>query len=266
MSAEIDPSHGIDDEGVGDLASIPSTTQSLRSSMTEYPVEYGRQYHAYKNGAYKRPNDDAELDRLDLMHVMLSMVHNGKPHLAPIGSTPQRVLDIGAGSGSWAIEFGDLYPSAEVIGVDLSANMPKFVPPNVHFEVGDIEETWMFSRPFDYVHSRYMAASIKHWPGLVAQCFQNLQPGGWAEFSDFDIDYYSQDGSLNRDSALCRWIEYHYQAIEITGKINTPGPKLEAWFRDAGFANIQVIKQTLPIGPWPKDPRLVCVLPEYPHH
>lgn len=30
--------------------------------------------------------------------------------------------------------------------------------------------------------------------------------------------------------------------------------------RDAGFVNVHVEKKVLPIGPWPKDPRLVCVL------
>jgi hypothetical protein len=66
---------------------------------------------------------------------MLSLVYGNKPHHAPIGPTPQRILDLGTGSGIWCIEMGDLYPSAEVTGVDLSANMPSWVPPNVHFEV-----------------------------------------------------------------------------------------------------------------------------------
>ena len=89
--------------------------------------------------------------------------------------------------------MGELYPSAEVTGVDLSANMPIWVPPNVNFEVSvkssstgfgpsvpdqpsgqveDIEEPWTFSRPFDYIHARYLANAIKDWPKLVRQCFE----------------------------------------------------------------------------------------------
>jgi ubiquinone/menaquinone biosynthesis C-methylase UbiE len=71
------------------------------------------------------------------MHAMLSIVYDNKLHLAPISSTPQRILDLGAGSGIWCIEMGDMYPSADILGVDLSANMPEWVPPNVHFEVED---------------------------------------------------------------------------------------------------------------------------------
>ena len=69
------------------------------------------------------------------MHAMMSIVYDNKLHLAPIGPTPQSILDLGTGSGLWCIEMGELYPSAEVTGVDLSANMPIWVPPNVNFEV-----------------------------------------------------------------------------------------------------------------------------------
>jgi trans-aconitate methyltransferase len=106
------------------------------------------------------------------MHAMMCIIYNNKLHLAPISPTPHRVLDLGAGSGIWCVEMGDMYPSAEIVGVDLSANMPNWVPPNVTFEVEDIEESWTFSQPFDYIHSRYLANAIRDWPRLVRQCFE----------------------------------------------------------------------------------------------
>jgi hypothetical protein len=42
-----------------------------------------------------------------------------------------------------------------------------------------------------------------------------------------------------------------------TGRTNRPGTKLEAWMNEAGFINIQAVKKILPIGAWPKDPKLV---------
>lgn len=105
------------------------------------------------------------------MHAMMYIIYSGKLHLAPL-TTPQRVLDIGAGSGIWCIDFAEAFPSAEVLGVDLSANMPTFVPPNVRFEVDDLEDEWVFANSFDYIHSRYMAGSIKDWPNLMRQCYK----------------------------------------------------------------------------------------------
>lgn len=224
----------------------------------QYPVEHGRQYHAYKDGVYTRPNDDAELDRLDLMHAMMYILYDGKLHLAPIHNS-HRVLDVGAGSGIWCIDFADIYASAEILGVDLSANLPTFVPPNVRFEVDDLEDDWTFAYPFDYIHSRYMAGSIKDWPRLMQQCFENIRPGGWVEFQDFDIDYYSQDGSLSKTHAMRRWLDIAYGAEENTQRSLRPGPKIEGWVRDAGFTNVQVVKNVLPLGTWPKDPKLKMI-------
>jgi hypothetical protein len=38
-------------------------------------------------------------------------VLEGKLHWAPIGPNPQRVLDIGTGTGIWAIDFGKAHES-----------------------------------------------------------------------------------------------------------------------------------------------------------
>jgi hypothetical protein len=46
------------------------------------------------------------------------------------------------------------------------------VPPNVTFEVDDIEEPWIFSRKFDFIHSRMMTASIEDWPKFFDQAFK----------------------------------------------------------------------------------------------
>lgn len=86
------------------------------------------------------------------MHGMMSIIYDNKLHHAPIGRTPQSILDLGTGSGIWCIEMGELYPSAEVTGVDLSANMPNWVPPNVHFEVS-INLLAGFNRPVPANHS-----------------------------------------------------------------------------------------------------------------
>lgn len=167
------------------------------------------------------------------------------------------MLDIGTGTGIWAIEMADAHESAEILGIDLSPSMPSWVPPNVKFEITDVEDEWTYKTPFTYIHSRYMAGSIKDWPRLIGQAFQHLEPGGWSEFADFDIDWYSQDGTLTEEHALRRYmIAASHGAPKITGRIFNPGHQLEQWMKDAGFVNVKAMKTILPIGTWPKDHRL----------
>ena len=181
------------------------------------------------------------------------MVNNGQLHRAPLSTAPHRILDLGAGTGIWCIEMGDTYPTAEIIGVDISADMPSLLPPNVRCQIDDVEDPWTYQAPFDYIHSRYMAGSIQDWPRLMQQSFQQLKPGGWAEFQDFDIDYYSQDGSLTPDHALRRWLTNAYDAETTTKRTLRPGKYIAGWMREAGFTNIQAIRTPLPLGLWPKD-------------
>ncbi|KAI9728041.1 MAG: hypothetical protein M1834_007855 [Cirrosporium novae-zelandiae] len=49
---------------------------------------------------------------------------DNKRHLAPLRKDVQNVLDVATGTGIWAIEIADKYPSAKVIGIDLSPMQP----------------------------------------------------------------------------------------------------------------------------------------------
>jgi hypothetical protein len=54
---------------------------------------------------YPYPNDEQELDRLDMQHHMFKLINNGRLFLAPLKG-PKRILDIGTGTGIWPIEMG----------------------------------------------------------------------------------------------------------------------------------------------------------------
>lgn len=54
---------------------------------------------------YPFPNDEQELDRLDMQHHIWKQINDSKLHLAPLRD-PKRILDIGTGSGIWPIEMG----------------------------------------------------------------------------------------------------------------------------------------------------------------
>lgn len=160
-----------------------------------------------KDGAYAFPNDEKEKDRLDFQHHQWALTFEGRLNLAPIPKEKQlhRVLDIGCGTGIWSIDFGEAHPESEVIGVDLSPIQPRFVPPNVSFQVDDVEADWTFSNKFDLIYSRMMVGSLADTPRFVKQCFDNLTPGGYLEMVDLTYPTRILEDKWPEGSALKQW-------------------------------------------------------------
>ncbi|TIC94136.1 Secondary metabolism regulator LAE1 [Colletotrichum higginsianum] len=238
--------------------SLASSTTSVTSSVLGYRLENGRTYHAYKEGKYLMPNDDREIDRLDLQHNLFIRTFDDRLGTAPPndpGANVGRVLDVGTGSGSWAIDFGDEHPEAEVIGVDLSAVQITMVPPNVRFEIDDIEEPWTFSRPFDYIHSRAMTGSIANWRKYIQSCYDNLKPGGYLELNDVDACPVSDDGTLAENSTLMRAARLCLEAMAALGAPYEEFGRLGAVMREVGFEDVRLQRFRWPTNGWPRDPK-----------
>lgn len=234
------------------------STESVQSSLYAYEVENGRTYHAYHAGKYHVPNDDGEQERMDLSYHSMRLTFEDKPFHAPIAA-PTSILDVGTGTGIWAMDVADEFPSASVIGFDLSPIQPTFVPPNLQFEILDADESWEYgSNRFDLVHTRFMNGfSIRSWPHVYREAWKSLRPGGWVENQEFDCIVVSDDNSMPEDSKLAEWVRLWNQGIGMmgmTGRIDTE--KMAADMREAGFVNVTVKPYKMPIGPWPKDPRL----------
>ncbi|KFZ15131.1 hypothetical protein V501_02848, partial [Pseudogymnoascus sp. VKM F-4519 (FW-2642)] len=150
-----------------------SAFTSITSSVLRGEVaEGGRTYAVYGKEEYGLPMDDTELNRLDMSHAKYYGLIEKKRFLAPIGDSPQKILDLGCGTGIWCIDVADEYPSAEVIGVDIAPTQPEWVPPNCRFELDDMEEPWMWSKnSFDLIFLRDLIYCIRDWPKLIDQCY-----------------------------------------------------------------------------------------------
>ncbi|KAL0936870.1 Trans-aconitate 2-methyltransferase 7 [Colletotrichum truncatum] len=192
---------------------------------------------------------------------METLFFDDKLFLAPISDSPQNVLDVGTGTGIWAIDFADEYPSAEVTGVDISPIQPGWVPPNCKFQIDDVEQPWTWPvNYFDFVHIRHLEASISDWPALYKQAYDHLKPGGYIEIKETDIQARSQlyGDDLPEDHIFNRWYKVFFESGDKLGKTFTQtrdhgiAKALEA----AGFVDIVEKILPIPIGAWPADPKL----------
>ncbi|ESU14203.1 hypothetical protein FGSG_13239 [Fusarium graminearum PH-1] len=224
---------------VPDDLDILSSTTSISSSILDYRRENGRTYHAYKDGKYALPNDEAENERL-------------APPNEP-DSKAKHILDIGTGTGIWAIDYADEHPEAQVVGVDLSPIQPAFVPPNLTFMIEDIEDEWNYSQSFDYIHSRFMSSALASWTDFLTKCYNNLAPGGYMEIQEADLNLQSDDGTLKPDNVMLKSLRLLTEASVTFGRPYQDIPPLADIMKEVGFVDVVVKQFKWPINGWPKD-------------
>ncbi|KAK7732242.1 hypothetical protein SLS53_008531 [Cytospora paraplurivora] len=232
---------------------------SVRSSVYAFVEENGRRYHRYKEGRYFFPNDETEQARLDLQHQLFLLTFDDRLTLAPVPTGDQavhNVLDIGTGTGIWAIDFAVRNPAAHVTGTDLSPIQPSFVPPNCDFEVDDAEDPWVWGPGeggrggrFDLIHGRALAACFRDPDFVVNSAAGALAPGGWLEFQDIVIPLRCLDRGWD-GSSVQRWGELMTGCARRAGRDPGYSQRYPDMFRRAGLVDVRERRFSWPSNSW----------------
>ncbi|KDQ15613.1 hypothetical protein BOTBODRAFT_31504 [Botryobasidium botryosum FD-172 SS1] len=180
-------------------ASPTPSVYSLTSSTIErsFKKVAGRFVNA-RSDVYGLPADDLEVKRLDNQHYMFKSIWGSiyfgpvEEVLAPSDGPQKAILDLGCGSGLWAIEMATMFPHCTVVGVDLAPIQTSYIPPpNFRVEVDDVNlGLEHFEGQFDLVHSRFISTGIKDYFGLIDQISRVLRPGGLLLLHETDFRAY----------------------------------------------------------------------------
>ncbi|TAQ90536.1 hypothetical protein B7494_g1143 [Chlorociboria aeruginascens] len=134
------------------------------------------------------------------------------------------------------------------------------LPPNLKFEVDDLESDWTFSRPFTYIHSRMMLGSFSNWPKFINQCFANLEPGGYIELTELTFapvfpSLSSPSTASSAPSSLLQWTAHLLSTSALLSRPMCPPFCFESLLESTGFVSIKSHHFSWPINGWPTDPK-----------
>jgi len=187
-----------------------------------------------------------EMGRRDFQHHMLRQALRGA-YAAPIGE-PAAILDVGCGTGRWALEMAERFPRARVIGVDHTLPgalaTPSARPTNLAFVAADVVEGLPFAdAAFDFVHMRLLlgAFPVARWPSIARELVRVTRLGGWVELVEGDLPR----GGGPAQEALNGWI---IRAGLPRGVDPRLGVRVGDLLRDAGLSEVETRELTLPIG------------------
>jgi ubiquinone/menaquinone biosynthesis C-methylase UbiE len=201
---------------------------------------------------YALPRDMEEINRLDFQHYMLRYALRGL-YAAPLES-PASIVDVGTGTGRWAMDMAQLFPQTHVIGVDVNpppaderaqAGMD-VRPPNYRYAPGNVLEGLPFENgAFDFAHMRllFTALPADRWPLAVQELARVTRPGGWVESVETTGLH---DGGPNVDQMMS-WITQMSARRHVD---LTNASRVAEFMQSAGLRNVAASVVNVPTGVW----------------
>ncbi|KAL8734827.1 MAG: hypothetical protein Q9166_001179 [cf. Caloplaca sp. 2 TL-2023] len=247
------PTAGLPSPGSGhgspEKSQSSTKSLSLSGSVFEQLLENDR---GYANEGYFMPCDEQEQTRLAIVHQCFTSMLNGQLSFQNIPRSAKRILDVGTGTGEWAIAVAERFPDAQVVGTDIACFQPSDVPPHLFFEIDDAQEEWTYTEFFDFIHMRGLSGAFADWAAIYAKAHKHLQSNGILEVADFGIIQLTEPIS---DSYLSIYNGACLSAAEKLGVTLGLDHMKKALLESAGFSIAKTRTLDIPLGTWSPDPR-----------
>jgi ubiquinone/menaquinone biosynthesis C-methylase UbiE len=217
----------------------PSHSQGIMVASRQLPTDF----------PYILPWTMEEVRRLDFQHYLLRRAMSGN-YRAPL-KRPKNILDVGCGTGLWAQEMAQVFPEANVIGLDIfdppTRLHASIKPSNYQFVMADALKGLPFSSyQFDFVHQRALSYVIptSHWHQVVKELVRVTRPGGIVELVE--------PGSILQNAGpACAQIQlWIVNACQKCGIDPTEGTQIGTYLQGSGLTNVTTETITLPVGQW----------------
>ncbi|KAH9843187.1 S-adenosyl-L-methionine-dependent methyltransferase [Rhodofomes roseus] len=262
------------------LYSFSSSVDERFMPPLQLRTMYGRILNS-QNDTYFLPADHEEHRRLDVQHHQYTLIL-GRLYPAPelvwraLRPRPDRrptILDVGTGSGSWAVDMAREFPHCDVVGIDLAPpRIDGKQPSNCRFEIDDANLGFLhYIDSFDVVHARAISAGIRDFPGLLRELAGTLRPGGVLLLADGEQQLYDENqrpmAFTDPDAPGTSWLHKvffaTYNAMKNRGG-NIDSPSMSpTWLRAIDcLTDVCWHKEFIPMGPWRYDDERERVLSE----
>ncbi|KAI1392603.1 S-adenosyl-L-methionine-dependent methyltransferase [Hypoxylon trugodes] len=245
----------------------PTTAENSESSSDVDAVDprlesmpfieaFGHRYHA--SGKIYLPFDQHERERLEILHKVFRHCLDGALTHTRLPLDTAQILDLGTGTGVWPVEMAVRYPQAQITGIDVyPIQRRNGVPPNVKFEIGNVEEPLDCpDNSLDFVHARGIAGGIHDWPALLQQVYNKLKPGGLFEMTEVSLNVLDFDGKFAEADLCPEFLRIFRELSTEVGVDFDPSRRVTDWLLDAEFEKIVQRSEILPMGNWAQDEKL----------
>jgi len=249
---------------------------SFHSSVDGYLFKtlHGRAF-SNQSDMYLLPADDEEHSRLDIQHSLLRVFLDGlyttkevvEHALRQDQSHTPAILDIGTGSGRWAVEMAQRFPYVDVVGLDLvppALLSTESIPPNCRFEVDDANLSMdHYRNTFDLVHCRSTQVGIVDFESFLYEVARTLRPGGVLLLIAAGTRVYGEDHQPLPTKAPGEpgfsWLEYLYTVtvnvyLARGNESISAGNHWNGWLeQNPNYRDLVMQEFFIPLGPWPPN-------------